>query len=79
MVIHSSPGSRRRKKVLPKEEVKKAVAPAVPEKKVVKEEPVIEASIIEKPIEDPTAEEFIATLPKKQQRGSKKVIKIIEE
>lgn len=52
-----------------KEEVKK-----VPEKKVVKKEPVIEA-----PIEDPTAEEFIATLPKKQQRGSKKVIKIIEE
>ena len=52
-----------------KEEVKK-----IPEKKVVKKEPVIEA-----PIEDPTAEEFIATLPKKQQRGSKKVIKIIEE
>ena len=52
-----------------KEEVKK-----VPEKKVVKKEPVIEA-----PIEDPTAEEFIATLPKKQQRGSKKVTKIIEE
>lgn len=52
-----------------KEEVKK-----VPEKKVVKKEPVIEA-----PIEDPTAEEFIATLPKKQQRGSKKVIKIVEE
>ena len=43
------------------------------------EEPVIEAPIIEKPIEDPTAEEFIATLPKKQQRGSKKVIKIMEE
>ena len=52
-----------------KDEVKK-----VPEKKVVKKEPVIEA-----PIEDPTAEEFIATLPKKQQRGSKKVINIIEE
>lgn len=57
-----------------KEEVKK-----VPEKKVVKKEPVIEAPIVEKPIDDPTAEEFIATLPKKQQRGSKKVIKIIEE
>ena len=52
-----------------KEEVKK-----VPETKVVKKESVIEA-----PIEDPTAEEFIATLPKKQQRGSKKVIKIVEE
>ena len=57
-----------------KEEVKK-----VPEKKVVKEEFVIETPIVEKPIDDPTAEEFIATLPKKQQRGSKKVIKIIEE
>ena len=58
-----------------KEEVKK-----VPEKKVaIEEKPVIEEAIIEKVIDDPTAEEFIATLPKKQQRGSKKVIKIIEE
>ena len=78
MVIHSSPGSRRRKKVLPKEEVKKTVAPAVPEKKVVIKEPVnAEESIATPAIDDPTAEEFIATLPKKQSR--KKVTKIIEE
>lgn len=78
MVIHSSPGSRRRKKVLPKEEVKKTVAPAVPEKKVVIKEPVkVEEPITAPVIDDPTAEEFIATLPKKQSR--KKVTKIIEE
>lgn len=78
MVIHSSPGSRRRKKVLPKEEVKKAVAPAVPEKKVViKERPKVEESVAVPVVDDPTAEEFIATLPKKQSR--KKVTKIIEE
>ena len=78
MVIHSSPGSRRRKKVLPKEEVKKTVAPAVPEKKVVIKEPVkVEEPVTVPVIDDPTAEEFIATLPKKQSR--KKVTKIIEE
>ena len=78
MVIHSSPGSRRRKKVLPKEEVKKAVAPAVPEKKVVIKEPVkVEEPIAAPAIDDPTAEEINATLPKKQSR--KKVTKIIEE
>lgn len=78
MVIHSSPGSRRRKKILPKEEVKKTVAPAVPEKKVVIKEPVkVEEPITAPAIDDPTAEEFIATLPKKQSR--KKVTKIIEE
>lgn len=78
MVIHSSPGSRRRKKILPKEEVKKTVAPAVPEKKVVIKEPVkVEEPITAPVIDDPTAEEFIATLPKKQSR--KKVTKIIEE
>ena len=78
MVIHSSPGSRRRKKVLPKEEVKKTVAPAVPEKKVViKENIKVEESMAIPVIDDPTAEEFIATLPKKQSR--KKVTKIIEE
>jgi hypothetical protein len=78
MVIHSSPGSRRRKKVLPKEEVKKTVAPAVPEKKVVIKECVkVEEPITAPVIDDPTAEEFIATLPKKQSR--KKVTKIIEE
>lgn len=78
MVIHSSPGSRRRKKILPKEEVKKTVAPVVPEMKVVIEESVkAEESIVVPTIDDPTAEEFIATLPKKQNR--KKVTKIIEE
>lgn len=78
MVIHSSPGSRKRKKVLPKEEVKKTVAPAVPEKKVVIKEPVkVEEPITVPVVDDPTAEEFIATLPKKQSR--KKVTKIIEE
>ena len=78
MVIHSSPGSRRRKKVLPKEEVKKTVAPAVPEKKVViKERVTVEEPITVPVVDDPTAEEFIATLPKKQSR--KKVTKIIEE
>ena len=78
MVIHSSPGSRRRKKILPKEEVKKTVAPAVPEKKVVIIEPVkVEEPVAVPVVDDPTAEEFIATLPKKQSR--KKVTKIIEE
>ena len=78
MVIHSSPGSRRRKKALPKEEVKKTVAPVVPEKKVVIKEPVkVEEPIAVPVVDDPTAEEFIATLPKKQSR--KKVTKIIEE
>lgn len=78
MVIHSSPGSRRRKKVLPKEEVQKTVAPAVPEKKVVIKEPVkVEEPVTVPVVDDPTAEEFIATLPKKQSR--KKVTKIIEE
>ena len=78
MVIHSSPGSRRRKKVLPKEEVKELIVPAVPEKKVVIEESVkVEEPITVPVIDDPTAEEFIATLPKKQSR--KKVTKIIEE
>lgn len=78
MVIHSSPGSRRKKKVLPKEEVKKTVAPAVPEKKVViKERTKVEDPITVPAVDDPTAEEFIATLPKKQSR--KKVTKIIEE
>lgn len=77
MVIHSSPGSRRRKKVLPKEEVKKLVAPEVPEKKVVIEESVKVEEPMAIVIDDPTAEEFIATLPKKQSR--KKVTKIIEE
>ena len=77
MVIHSSPGSRRRKKVLPKEEVKKFVAPEVPEKKVVIEESVKAEEPMAIVIDDPTAEEFIATLPKKQSR--KKVTKIIEE
>ena len=78
MVIHSSPGSRRRKKVLPKEEVKKTVAPVVPEKKVVIKELVkVEEPVTVPVVDDPTAEEFIATLPKKQSR--KKVTKIIEE
>lgn len=77
MVIHSSPGSRRRKKVLPEEEVKKLVAPEVPEKKVVIEESVKVEEPMAIVIDDPTAEEFIATLPKKQSR--KKVTKIIEE
>lgn len=78
MVIHSSPGSRRRKKVLPKEEVKKTVAPKASEKKVVVKEPVkVEESASIPTIDDPTAEEFIATLPKKPSR--KKVTKIIEE
>lgn len=78
MVIHSSPGSRRRKKALPKEEVKKTVAPKVSEKKVVVKEPVeVEESVTVPVIDDPTVEEFIATLPKKPSR--KKVTKIIEE
>ena len=77
MVIHSSPGSRRRKKVLPEKEVKKLVAPEVPEKKVVIEESVKVEEPMAIVIDDPTAEEFIATLPKKQSR--KKVTKIIEE
>ena len=78
MVIHSSPGSRRRKKALPKEEVKKTVAPKVSEKKVVVKEPVkVEGPVAVSVIDDPTAEEFIATLPKKPSR--KKVTKIIEE
>ena len=78
MVIHSSPGSRRRKKALPKEEIKKTVAPKVSEKKVVIKEPVkVEESVAVPAIDDPTAEEFIATLPKKPSR--KKVTKIIEE
>ena len=77
MVIHSSPGSRRRKKVLPKEEIKKTVAPVMPEKKVVIKEPVKVEESATPVVDDPTAEEFIATLPKKQSR--KKVTKIIEE
>lgn len=79
MVIHSSPGGRKKKKkVLPKEEVKAIVTPKVPEKKVVNEEPVkVEEPAAVPVIDDPTAEEFIATLPKKQSR--KKVTKIIEE
>ena len=36
MVIHSSPGSRRRKKALPKEEVKKTVAKAKAKAKTTK-------------------------------------------
>ena len=78
MVIHSSPGSRRRKKALSKEEIKKTVAPKVSEKKVViKESAKVEELIAIPVIDDPTAEEFIATLPKKPSR--KKVTKIIEE
>lgn len=63
------------KAALPKKEAeekfpkKKAIAPKVEEVEKKVEMPVID---------DPTAEEFIATLPKKQQRG-KKVVKIIEE
>jgi hypothetical protein len=56
----------------PKEEKK------IPEKKIII--PVVEEqqeSITPTVVEDPTAEEFIATLPKKQSR--KKVTKIIEE
>ena len=77
MVIHSSPGSRRRKKVLPKEEVKKLVAPEVSVNKLVIEESVKVEEPVVIVIDDPTAEEFIAALPKKQSR--KKVTKIIEE
>ena len=63
------------KAALPEKEVeeklpeKKAIAPKVEEVEKKVEMPVID---------DPTAEEFIATLPKKQQRG-KKVVKTIEE
>lgn len=79
MVIHSSPGGRKKKKILPKEEVTKSVAPVkVPEKEVVIEETVKVEEIAVPVIEDPTAEEFIATLPKKQ-TSRKKVTKIIEE
>ena len=56
----------------PKEEKK------IPEKKIIIS--VVEEqqeSITSTVVEDPTAEEFIATLPKKQSR--KKVTKIIEE
>lgn len=56
----------------PKEEKK------IPEKKIII--PVVEEqqeSITPTVVEDPTADEFIATLPKKQSR--KKVTKIIEE
>ena len=56
----------------PKEEKK------ISEKKIII--PVVEEqqeSITPTVVEDPTAEEFIATLPKKQSR--KKVTKIIEE
>jgi hypothetical protein len=77
MVIHSSPGRHRKKKMIPKEEV--LMTPVVFEKEVVINEVV---EIEQKsdnilPIDDPTAEEFIATLPKKQYR--KKVTKVIEE
>lgn len=76
MVIHSSPGRHRKKKILPREE--KNMTPIVPEKKVVKMEPVkVEEPIPAPVVDDPTADEFIATLPKKQSR--KKVVKIIEE
>ena len=71
MVIHSSSGRRKKKKILPKEELKQSVTP------IFKEKVVIEESITPTVVEDPTAEEFIATLPKKQSR--KKVTKIIEE
>ena len=71
MVIHSSSGRRKKKKILPKEELKQSVTP------ISKEKVVIEESITPTVVEDPTAEEFIATLPKKQSR--KKVTKIIEE
>ena len=71
MGIHSSSGRRKKKKILPKEELKQSVTP-ISEEKV-----VIEESITPTVVEDPTAEEFIATLPKKQSR--KKVTKIIEE
>ena len=50
----------------------------IPEKKIII--PVVEEqqeSITPTVVEDPTADEFIATLPKKQSR--KKVTKIIEE
>lgn len=78
MVIHSSPGGRKKKKILPKEEIKQSVTPIMSEEKVVIEESVKnEESITPTVVEDPTAEEFIATLPKKQSR--KKVTKIIEE
>ena len=73
MVIHSSPGSRRKKKILPREEIKKTMIPVVPEKEVIIEESNVAIPIVD----DPTAEEFIATLPKKPSR--KKVTKIIEE
>ena len=56
-----------------KEEVK------IPEKKVIAPKVEEVEKKVEMPvIDDPTAEEFIATLPKKQQRG-KKVVKTIEE
>ena len=67
MVIHSSPGGRKKKNILPKEEIKKSVAPeTVPEKKVVIEKSVGVEEVAIPAVEDPTAEEFIATLPKKQ-------------
>ena len=79
MVIHSSPGGRKKKNIFPKEEIKKSVAPEiVPEKEVVVEESVKVEEITVSAVEDPTAEEFIATLPKKQ-TSRKKVTKIIEE
>ena len=79
MVIHSSPGGRKKKNILPKEEIKKSVAPeTVPEKKVVIEKSVGVEEVAIPAVEDPTAEEFIATLPKKQ-TSRKKVTKIIEE
>ena len=82
MVIHSSAGSykRRQKAFLKEQEAKKSVAPKISEKKVVVKEPVKvdESAAVPVVVDDPTAEEFIATLPKKQNR--KKVTdKIIEE
>ena len=74
MVIHSNP-NRKKKKPIVKQEVKPAVPKKVPEKKLAIET-AVKTVPVEK-IEDPTAEEFIANLPKKQTR--KKVTKIIEE
>ena len=79
MVIHSGAGSYRRKRqALKREEAKKPVVPEISEKKVVVKEPVKVAAAPTPVVDDPTAEEFIATLPKKQNR--KKVTEtIIEE
>lgn len=74
MVIHSSPGTRRKKPIYKKQENK----PIAPKKEVILEEPKVEEdNILLDEMFAAEIESEITILPKKQSR--KKVTKIIEE